>query len=56
MFRHSLCGGRTAAAVINLQRMLSEPDMETHHYLQAWHFLRLLGHAPPPKAPGAADG
>jgi hypothetical protein len=36
-----------AAAVVSLQQVLALPDLESRHYLQAWHFLRLLGVQPP---------
>jgi len=38
----------TAAAIEPLQQVLALPDLESRHYLQAWHFLRLLGVQPPP--------
>jgi hypothetical protein len=33
--------GKAAKAVETLQRILAMPDLESRHYLQAWHFLRL---------------
>lgn len=36
------------AAVTTLQKIVSMPNLESRHYLQAWHFLRSLGVNPPP--------
>ena len=36
-----------AAAVASLHQVLAMPSLESRHYLQAWHFLRLLGVQPP---------
>jgi hypothetical protein len=36
-----------AGAIASLQQVLALPDLEPRHYLQAWHFLRLLGVQPP---------
>lgn len=37
-----------AAAIAALQQVVETPKLESRQYLQAWHFLRLLGVAPPP--------
>ena len=34
-------------AIASLKQVLAMPDLEPRHYLQAWHFLRSLGHKPP---------
>lgn len=39
----------TAAAVSIWQAILNTPDLESRHYLQAWHFLRQFGVKPPPE-------
>jgi hypothetical protein len=36
----------TVEAMRMLQRIVSTPGLESRHYLQAWHFLRLLGAEP----------
>ena len=38
--------GDSATAVAALQQVLATPELESRHYLQAWHFLRALGVAP----------
>jgi len=35
--------GNKPEAIEALQEILSKPDLESRHYLQAWHFLRELG-------------
>lgn len=37
-----------AAAITALQQVVDTPKLESRQYLQAWHFLRILGVAPPP--------
>lgn len=44
--RSQLDHSEIEAAKQTLQRILSEPDLESRHYLQAWHFLRGLGEPP----------
>jgi hypothetical protein len=44
--RGLLQGGATAKAVETFQRILAMPDLESRHYLQAWHQLRLAGAQP----------
>lgn len=39
-----------AKATASLRQVLSSPDLESRHYLQAWHELRRLGVTPPPDA------
>lgn len=41
--RKLLEAGKAAKAVETFQRILAMPDLESRHYLQAWHFLRLAG-------------
>ncbi|MDX1436264.1 MAG: hypothetical protein R3335_05610 [Anaerolineales bacterium] len=48
--REHLDAGDQALAVAQLQRVIGAPGLETRHYLQAWHFLRQLGVAPPETA------
>ena len=36
----------SATAVTALQDVLATPELDSRHYLQAWHFLRSLGIAP----------
>jgi len=45
--RRSLAARDTAGAVRVLQQISEMPDLESRHYLQAWHFLRGLGVNPP---------
>jgi hypothetical protein len=40
--------GNNERAKQTLQEILSMDDLESRHYLQAWHFLRALGEQPPP--------
>jgi hypothetical protein len=47
--RTQVASGRTEAAVEALQRILAMPDLESRHYLQAWHFLRQAGIQPDPE-------
>jgi hypothetical protein len=49
--RRLLQEGGTAKAVETLQRILAMPDLESRHYLQAWHHLRSVG-----VQPSAEDG
>ena len=46
--RNSMSAGDQASAVAAWQRVLSTPDLESRHYLQAWYFLRSVGYEPPP--------
>ncbi|WP_300451815.1 hypothetical protein [Accumulibacter sp.] len=39
--------GKTDLAVAELERIAATPSLESRHYLQAWHFLRLLKVKPP---------
>ena len=43
--RH-LDSGQRDDAIASLKQVLALPDLEPRHYLQAWHFLRPLGHKP----------
>jgi hypothetical protein len=45
--RNSLTDSNNEEAIWRLQRILAMPDLESRHYLQAWHFLRELGVQPP---------
>ena len=40
-------GGNPSEATRSFQDILDTPGLETRHYLQAWTFLRSLGHDPP---------
>ena len=44
--RDQLDSGNQENAKQTLRRILEMPDLESRHYLQAWHFLRELGEAP----------
>ncbi|HEX8891356.1 MAG TPA: hypothetical protein VF779_19565, partial [Pyrinomonadaceae bacterium] len=44
--RDQLDGGDKALAKETLRHILAIPDLESRHYLQAWHFLRELGEQP----------
>jgi hypothetical protein len=44
--RDHLSSGRTQDAIALFQRIVGMPDLESRHYLQAWHFLRQLGVQP----------
>ena len=46
--RH-LAAGNRAEAIACWQQILTYPNLESRHYLQAWHFLRQLGQQPPPE-------
>jgi nitroreductase len=39
--------GEIDAAVRDWREVLDRPDLESRHYLQAWHFLRRHGQTPP---------
>lgn len=41
--------GERQDAAEALQHTLNMPELESRHYLQAWHFLRELGIEPPPE-------
>ena len=45
--KDAMHAGRNADAVAALQSVAAMPDLESRHYLQAWHFLRLLSIQPP---------
>jgi hypothetical protein len=47
--RQALATNRVADAVNLWQRIAAMPDLESRHYLQAWHFLRAHGVNPPPE-------
>jgi hypothetical protein len=47
--REALAAGRKAEAFSHWQRIIAMPDLESRHYLQAWHFLRAQGVSPPPE-------
>jgi hypothetical protein len=44
--RNQLDSGNQESARAKLRQILQTPDLESRHYLQAWHFLRQLGQAP----------
>lgn len=44
--REFLRAGDVANAKQSLQQILAMADLESRHYLQAWHFLRALGEQP----------
>lgn len=44
--RDQLKAGDTAAATATYQAILVMPNLESRHYLQAWHFLRGIGVQP----------
>jgi hypothetical protein len=44
--RAQLAAGNRAAAVASWREILAHPDLESRHYLQAWHFLRAQGEQP----------
>jgi hypothetical protein len=44
--RRHLGAGQTRDAVFTWLEILETPNLETRHYLQAWHFLRQLGEQP----------
>jgi len=45
--REDLASGREAQAIERLEAIVETPGLESRHTLQAWHFLRQLGVAPP---------
>jgi hypothetical protein len=45
--REDLASGREAQAIERLEALVETPGLESRHTLQAWHFLRQLGVAPP---------
>lgn len=47
--RERLAAGDTAGAIQCWGEVLATPDLESRHYLQAWHFLRLHGEKPSPE-------
>ena len=44
--RDQLDSGNQESAKQTLRQILEMPDLESRHYLQAWHFLRQLGESP----------
>ena len=44
--RNQLDSANQESAKQTLRRILAMPDLESRHYLQAWHFLRELGESP----------
>jgi hypothetical protein len=44
--RDQLDSGNQESAKQTLRQILGMPDLESRHYLQAWHFLRQLGESP----------
>lgn len=38
--------GNTTASITTLRQILSMPQLESRHYIQAWHFLREMGVSP----------
>ena len=44
--KHLLDTGDNAAASQALKRIVTTPDLDSRHYLQAWHLLRSLGDLP----------
>ena len=46
--KRRLEAGEKDAAAAALKKVVDTPNLEPRHYLQAWHFLRSLGHNPPP--------
>ena len=44
--RNQLDSANQESAKQTLRRILEIPDLESRHYLQAWHFLRELGESP----------
>ena len=47
-FRSSYARGDVPSAAQALRRILARPNLESRHYLQAWHFLKQLNITPPP--------
>ena len=44
--REQLTGGDKTSSISTLRKILAMPNLESRHYLQAWHFLRELGETP----------
>ena len=44
--RDHLSSGRTQEAITSLQSVLAMPELESRHYIQAWHFLLESGVQP----------
>ncbi len=47
--RKYLKAGDQSAAAAAWRSIIEQPDLESRHKLQAWHFLRQLGEHPPPE-------
>jgi hypothetical protein len=47
--REALAAGRKPEAIAFWQKITQMPNLESRHYLQAWHFLRAQGVNPPPE-------
>ncbi|HYJ04922.1 MAG TPA: hypothetical protein VEX43_07295 [Chthoniobacterales bacterium] len=47
--KRSLDDGNREQAASCFKQVLNVPNLEPRHYLQAWHFLRPLGHNPTPE-------
>lgn len=45
--RNQIDAGDKKSAIANLQKITELPELESRHYLQAWHVLRSLGVNPP---------
>ena len=48
--RRALGRGSEAEAIAIWKRIAKAPELESRHYLQAWHYLLQHGEAPPPAA------
>jgi hypothetical protein len=46
--REHLAASRPSQAAACWREVVSFPDLESRHYVQAWHFLRQIGVNPPP--------
>jgi len=46
--RDALAAGRAGESIVAWTRITQMPDLESRHYLQAWHFLRTHGAPIPP--------
>jgi hypothetical protein len=44
--REHASAGDTAASINVLRQILEMPNLESRHYLQAWHFLKQMGQQP----------
>jgi hypothetical protein len=44
--REQLNAGNRAGSITTFRQILNMPNLESRHYLQAWHFLRGLGEQP----------